>query len=589
MYRKVTEWARVRRRILTGGVSQRQVVRETGISRSVVRKMVAFPVPPGYRKRKAVNRPKLGPYLEVIDQIVKDDTGRPKKQQHTARQIWRALKERHGFTGSFTIVRDYVQQARHRADDSSKNDPLLPTLNQAALESEDPAQLTYKLIQSAPKGEAIRLLRVLFGGDPSPFDWDQLKQLLAPFAPKDTRVVARLRARQSAFDWMRQVLQGEISLPALTQEVGELSDLKQLLTAVTEGRLSIRNRALAVLARAKGISCAHICGFLHIAKAALLKYCRRYRQGGAELLLARKISSSTKFDKDPNKRAVFALLHTPPSVHGINRTTWRMADLEEVLQRQGTLLCKEVIRKIIEEAGYTWRRARVVLTSKDPAYRTKLEGVQKILSELSPDEAFFSIDEYGPFAVKQKGGVKRVAPGQEYVVPQWQKSKGWMILTAALELSRNQVTHFYSCQKNTDEMIKMADLLRAQYRTCRTIYLSWDAASWHISKKLLAHLEKRNQEAARDGYPVVKTAPLPAGAQFLNVIESVFSGMARAIIHNSDYPSVEAAKEAIDLYFHTRNGHFEQYPQRAGRKIWGKERVPSKFSEGQNCKDPLYR
>jgi hypothetical protein len=29
-----------------------------------------------------------------------------------------------------------------------------------------------------------------------------------------------------------------------------------------------------------------------------------------------------------------------------------------------------------------------------------------------------------------------------------------------LELSRNQVTHFYSCAKNTDEMIKMADLLQ---------------------------------------------------------------------------------------------------------------------------------
>jgi hypothetical protein len=40
--------------------------------------------------------------------------------------------------------------------------------------------------------------------------------------------------------------------------------------------------------------------------------------------------------------------------------------------------------------------------------------------------------------------------------------------------------------------------------------------------------------------------PLPAGAQFLNVIESVFSGMARAIIHNSDYPSPIAATEAID-------------------------------------------
>ena len=137
-------------------------------------------------------------------------------------------------------------------------------------------------------------------------------------------------------------------------------------------------------------------------------------------------------------------------------------------------------------------------------------------------------------------------------------------------------------------MIKMAELLRTQYRACRTVYLSWDAASWHISKKLLAHLKELNKHAEPDGYPVIKTAPLPAGAQFLNVIESVFSGMARAIIHNSDYPSVEAAKEAIDVYFSERNAHFAKHPKRAGQKIWRMERVPSEFREGQNCKDPLY-
>ena|ERR1700722_14168505 len=37
---------------------------------------------------------------------------------------------------------------------------------------------------------------------------------------------------------------------------------------------------------------------------------------------------------------------------------------------------------------------------------------------------------------------------------------------------------FYSRQKNTDEMIKMANLLRCRYRACSRIYLSWDAASW---------------------------------------------------------------------------------------------------------------
>jgi hypothetical protein len=87
----------------------------------------------------------------------------------------------------------------------------------------------------------------------------------------------------------------------------------------------------------------------------------------------------------------------------------------------------------------------------------------------------------------------------------------------------------------------------------------------------------------------VKTAPLPAGAQFLNVIESVFSGMARAIIHNSDYPSIEAAKDAIDRYFADRNANFYRYPKRAGQRIWGKERVATEFLEGQNYKDPQYR
>jgi hypothetical protein len=174
------------------------------------------------------------------------------------------------------------------------------------------------------------------------------------------------------------------------------------------------------------------------------------------------------------------------------------------------------------------------------------------------------VDEYGPFAVKKRGGRKRVAPTEEYTVPQTQRSKGCLIITGALELSRNQVTQFYSKKKNTDEMIKMMDVLRTQYRDCSTIYLSWDAASWHMSKRLFAEIAKRNVEAVGAGYPVVETAPLPAGAQFLNIIESVFSGMSRAIIHNSDYPSVDAAKQAIDDYFASRNENFRKQPKRAG-------------------------
>src|ERR1700722_2787875 len=46
------------------------------------------------------------------------------------------------------------------------------------------------------------------------------------------------------------------------------------------------------------------------------------------------------------------------------------------------------------------------------------------------------------------------------------------------------------------------------------------------------------------------TAPLPAGAQFLNVIESVFSGMSRAVIHNSVPGSICARVSGRPKYQH---------------------------------------
>jgi hypothetical protein len=62
--------------------------------------------------------------------------------------------------------------------------------------------------------------------------------------------------------------------------------------------------------------------------------------------------------------------------------------------------------------------------------------------------------------------------------------------------------------------------------------------------------------------------PLPSNAQFLNVIESVFSGMKKAVIHNSNYRSPEEMKEAISRHFRERNAFFSENPRRAGNKIW---------------------
>jgi len=393
--------------------------------------------------------------------------------------------------------------------------------------------------------------------------------------------------KQSADIWLLAMLHRDVNADELPRSIIGHPDLQTLLERLKSGRLGDRRRSIAVLAKRSGLQIGSICRAFNLSRQSFRRYVRLFDEGGAAALFAARISPLRKFDNEGVKKAVFRLLHQPPSNFGINRTTWKMADLSRTMKETGEPAGEDVIRKIVKQAGYRWRKARVVLTSNDSEFSEKLHHIQLILSALKPDEAFFSIDEYGPFAIKAQPGRVLIGPNEQRLVPQRQRSKGSLILTAGIELSSNQVTHFYSTKKNTDEMIRLMQVLVTQYGDRRKLYLSWDAASWHVSKKLFEHIDKHNFAVGSKG-PTVETAPLPARAQFLNVIESIFSGMSRAIIQNSDYNSVDDAKTAIDRYFNERNAHFRDHPKRAGGKVWGKEPGPAKFSEFNNCKDPRF-
>jgi transposase len=368
------------------------------------------------------------------------------------------------------------------------------------------------------------------------------------------------------------------------------NDLDTLFSHVNSPSRPRRFRSRAVLFHLCGVPEALIAEFFGVYIRTVKKLILRYQRKGVAALFVPRVGVR-KYDDVRYKEMVFTILHAPPKDYGFNRTTWRLRDIHTVMTRAGMPIGKNYIDRIIRDAGYRFVKARVVLTSNDPSYREKVDRIHRILSRLKPAERFFSIDEFGPFAVKQQGGRRLAGPGEHPTVPQFQVPKGALIATAALELSTNQVTHFYSSGKNTVEMLRLLDLLLEQYRDCSKLYLSWDAASWHASKRFLVRVAEVNARKYRrsHGTPAVELVPLPARAQFLNVIESVFSGMAKAIIDNSDYRSVDEAREAIDRYFAERNAHFRANPQRAGGKIWRMERVPNTFREGQNCKDPRYR
>ena len=108
LYRKV-------RLACRDGMSERAAARHFGVSRQSVRKMLEFSVPPGYRRTAPVRRPKLDGFTGLIDEWLRRDRDDDhRKQKHTAKRIFERLRDEHGFTGGYTIVKDYVREHRRR-------------------------------------------------------------------------------------------------------------------------------------------------------------------------------------------------------------------------------------------------------------------------------------------------------------------------------------------------------------------------------------------------------------------------------------------------------------------------------------------
>ena len=110
-------YQRIRRACHVEGMSVREAARVFGVHRGTVRKMLRFSIPPGYQRQGERDRPKLGPYTGVIERILEEDKTRPVKQRHTALRIYERLKDEHGFTGGYTIVKDYVREQRVRGQE----------------------------------------------------------------------------------------------------------------------------------------------------------------------------------------------------------------------------------------------------------------------------------------------------------------------------------------------------------------------------------------------------------------------------------------------------------------------------------------
>ncbi len=99
------------------GMSRRQAAKHFNISRDSVAKMLSYSTPSGYQRRSPIRRPKLDAFVSTIDHWLDEDLTVPRKQRHTAKRVFDRLRAECGFTGGYTIIKDYMREREQRCQE----------------------------------------------------------------------------------------------------------------------------------------------------------------------------------------------------------------------------------------------------------------------------------------------------------------------------------------------------------------------------------------------------------------------------------------------------------------------------------------
>jgi transposase len=102
-------WTKIRLEMSREESSKREILRREGIGWDTLRKILRHPEPPGYRLKEPRPKPRIGPYLERIAQIIEEDKALPKKQRHTAKRIYDRIREM-GYEGGYTQGKEAVRE-----------------------------------------------------------------------------------------------------------------------------------------------------------------------------------------------------------------------------------------------------------------------------------------------------------------------------------------------------------------------------------------------------------------------------------------------------------------------------------------------
>ena len=224
-------------------------------------------------------------------------------------------------------------------------------------------------------------------------------------------------------------------------------------------------------------------------------------------------------------------------------------------------LSRSKLHKILTAGELRPHKVRYYVERRDPEFEQKMAAVLHVYKEVEilndgllrgairePGIVTVSYDEKpGIQAIAQKTPDRPPAPGQHasHTRDYEYKRLGTVSLLAGLDLHTGTVTDIVSDTHKSQDFIAFLKKLDESYPAAATLRLILDNHSAHISKETQAYLATRPQR--------FQFVFVPKHGSWLNLVENLFSKMARSMLREIRVKTKQELVERIHLYFRELN------------------------------------
>jgi len=337
----------------------------------------------------------------------------------------------------------------------------------------------------------------------------------------------------------------------------------EFLTRITQSRtVAIREvqRANILLTYAEGLSISAIQSSLGVSRPTIYKCVDKALGMGVEAGLKDKYHSPKKpVITEESKAWVINLACTKPTEHGYAAEVWSLRLLAKHTRKHAPKAehpclanaAKATIQRILKSHPIQPHKVRYFTQGRDPDFKQKMNDVLVVYKEVnlqnehSPEQKDLpvitvSIDEKpGIQALKNVSPDLPPVPGKRAYIGRdsHYERLGTLSLLAALDLHTGHVIAQVHDRHRSKEFISLLQEVDEFYPKDCVIRIVLDNHSAHISKETMTYLA-----TGPNRFIYVHT---PKHGSWLNLIETLFSKMARTFLKKIRVQSIEELKERI--------------------------------------------